>query len=294
MPDEHHVAYPAGFIDHRRGAGDSLLLALLRHRAPSRPTHPTKQPVRHLTARGTSSDPTPVCPMTQPRRATPSGGRAMCRGRSRGYRESVMAKIFSVVSRAGFARAFEPIARVLLRAGVSANAVTVAGGAVIVAASGGLVARGRLVPAMIIITLVALTDMLDGAIARASGQTNRFGALLDSTMDRISDGAVFGALAYWLATVGDRWSLAAALVCLVTGQVISYVRARAEGLGFTANVGIAERAERLIIVGLGALAYGLGFHAVLDVALWVLAVLSVITIGQRIVHVWRQAREAGQ
>ncbi len=205
-----------------------------------------------------------------------------------------MAKIFSVVSRAGFARAFEPIARVLLRAGVSANAVTVVGSAVIVAAAVGLATRGWLITATIVITLVALTDMLDGAIARASGGTSRFGALLDSTMDRISDGAVFGALAYWLATVGDRWSLAAALVCLVTGQVISYVRARAEGLGFTANVGIAERAERLIIVGLGALAYGLGFHAVLDVALWVLAVLSVITIGQRIVHVWRQAREAGQ
>ncbi len=203
-----------------------------------------------------------------------------------------MAKIFSVVSRAGFARAFEPIARVLLRAGVSANAVTVAGGAVIVAASVGLVARGRLVPAMIIITLVALTDMLDGAIARASGQTNRFGALLDSTMDRISDGAVFGSVAYWLATQGDRWSVAAALVCLATGQVISYVKARAEGLGFTANVGTAERAERLVIAGLGALLYSFGLRPALGIALWLLAVLSVITIGQRMMHVWRQAKAA--
>jgi CDP-diacylglycerol---glycerol-3-phosphate 3-phosphatidyltransferase len=204
-----------------------------------------------------------------------------------------MAKIFSVVSRAGFARAFQPLARVLLRAGVSANAVTVGGCAVIVAAAVGLVARGWLITGTIVITLVALTDMLDGAIARASGDSNRFGALLDSTMDRISDGAVFGALAYWLITTGNRGGFVAALICLVTGQVISYVKARAEGLGFTANLGLAERAERLVIAGLGALAAGFGLRAALDVALWLLAVLSIITIGQRMVHVWRQARTAG-
>jgi CDP-diacylglycerol---glycerol-3-phosphate 3-phosphatidyltransferase len=203
-----------------------------------------------------------------------------------------MARIFSVVSRAGLARVFDPLARALVRAGVSPDAVTVIGSAGIVAAAIGLAARGWIISATLVITLVAFTDMLDGAMARISGRTNRFGALLDSTMDRISDGAVFGALAYWQATLGQRWSLVAALICLVTGQVISYVRARAEGLGFAANVGIAERAERLVIVGLGGLGYGFGFHPAMAIALWVLAALSVITIGQRLLHVWRQARAA--
>src|SRR6266542_2456352 len=209
----------------------------------------------------------------------------MCCGRSRGYRESAMAKIFSVVSRAGFARAFEPIARVLLRAGVSANAVTVVGSAVIVAAAVGLATRGWLITATIVITLVALTDMLDGAIARASGGTSRFGALLDSTMDRIADGAVFGALTYWLAITGQRANVAAALICLIAGQIVSYVKARAEGLGLEANVGVAERFERLIIIGLGGVGHGLGIPYALEVALWLLAVLSVITVAQRILHV---------
>jgi CDP-diacylglycerol--glycerol-3-phosphate 3-phosphatidyltransferase len=203
-----------------------------------------------------------------------------------------MARIFSVVSRAGLARVFDPLARSLVRAGIPPDAVTVAGSAGIVAAAVGLAARGWMISAAIVITVLAFTDMLDGAMARATGRTNRFGALLDSTMDRVSDGAVFGALAYWQATSGHRWSLVAALICLVTGQVIPYVRARAEGLGFTANVGIAERAERLVIVGLGGLGYGLGLHPAIAVALWVLAALSAITIGQRLIHVWRQARAA--
>jgi CDP-diacylglycerol--glycerol-3-phosphate 3-phosphatidyltransferase len=109
-------------------------------------------------------------------------------------------------------------------------------------------------------------------------------------MDRIADGAIFGSLAYWLAVSDLHATLAAALICLITGQVVSYVKARAEGLGLEANVGIAERTERLLIIGLGGLAWGLDIPYALDVALWLLAVLSVITIGQRMLHVYRQAR----
>jgi CDP-diacylglycerol--glycerol-3-phosphate 3-phosphatidyltransferase len=201
-----------------------------------------------------------------------------------------MAKIFSVVTKAGVLRAVDPVARALLRAGVSPDAVTVLGTVGVVAAAVGLATRGHLVIAAFVITACALTDMLDGAMARARGTASRFGALLDSTMDRIADGAIFGALAYWLATQNLRATLAAALICLITGQVVSYVKARAEGLGLSANVGIAERTERLLIIGLGGLAWGLHIPYALDVALWLLAVLSVITIGQRMVHVYRQAR----
>jgi len=124
------------------------------------------------------------------------------------------------------------------------------------------------------------------------GGSSRFGAFLDSSMDRLADGAVFGAVAYWLATQNDHWGVAAALICLVGGQLVSYVKARAEGLGMTCNVGIAERTERLIIVGVGGLLTGLGVSWGLPVALWVLAVLSLVTVGQRVAHVYHQARAA--
>jgi Phosphatidylglycerophosphate synthase len=140
----------------------------------------------------------------------------------------------------------------------------------------------------VVVTLSAFTDLIDGAMARQLGRSRKFGAFLDSTMDRIADGAVFGSVAYYFAVQQRHWTLVAALICLVSGQLVSYVRARAEGLGLTAKVGVAERAERLILLGLGGLASGFGLRYGMDAALWLLAALSLITIGQRIVHVYRQ------
>jgi CDP-diacylglycerol--glycerol-3-phosphate 3-phosphatidyltransferase len=202
-----------------------------------------------------------------------------------------MAKIFSVVTKAGLSRILDPVARALLRAGISPDAVTIIGTAGVIAASVGLAARGHLLIATFVITACALTDLVDGAMARARGTSSRFGALLDSTMDRIADGAVFSGLAYWLAVTGQRASLVATLICLVTGQVVSYVKARAEGLGLEANVGIAERFERLVILGLGGIGWGIGIPYALEVALWLLAVLSTVTVVQRIWHVRRLDRQ---
>ncbi len=203
-----------------------------------------------------------------------------------------MAKIFSVVTKAGLSRILDPVARALLHAGVSPDAVTLAGTAGVIAAAVGLATRGYLLVATFVITACALTDLIDGAMARARGTTSRFGALLDSTMDRVADGAVFGALAYWLAVTGQRASLVATLICLVTGQIVSYVKARAEGLGLSADVGIAERFERLVIIGLGGIGHGIGVPYALEAALWLLATLSVVTVGQRIWHVRRLDRSS--
>jgi CDP-diacylglycerol--glycerol-3-phosphate 3-phosphatidyltransferase len=202
-----------------------------------------------------------------------------------------MAKIFSVVTKAGLSRVLDPVARALLRAGISPDAVTIIGTAGVIAASVGLAARGHLLIATFVITACALTDLVDGAMARARGTSSKFGALLDSTMDRVADGAVFSGLAYWLAVTGQRASLVATLICLVTGQVVSYVKARAEGLGLEANVGIAERFERLVIIGLGGIGWGIGIPYALEVALWLLAVLSTITVVQRIWHVRQLDRQ---
>jgi CDP-diacylglycerol--glycerol-3-phosphate 3-phosphatidyltransferase len=202
-----------------------------------------------------------------------------------------MAKIFQVSARAGLARFIEPIARRLLRAGVTPNAVTVTGTVGVLIGALGFGARGHLIVGALIVTVFALTDLLDGTMARLHGGATRFGAFLDSSMDRIADGAVFGAVAYWLGTRGDRSGLAAALICLVAGGLVSYVKARAEGLGMTCNVGIAERTERLLTVGVGGLLTGLGVDWGLPAALWLLAAVSVFTVGQRMTHVYHQARQ---
>ena len=203
-----------------------------------------------------------------------------------------MAKIFSVSVRAGIDRVFDPLARLLLRAHISPDAVTVAGTVGVLVGAIGWATRGQWVIATTIVTLSAFTDLIDGSMARQLGRAGRFGAFLDSTMDRVADGAVFGSIAYYFAVQQRHSALVAALICLVSGQLVSYVRARAEGLGLSAKVGIAERAERLILIGVGGLATGFGWRYGLDVALWLLAVLSLVTIGQRIGHVYRQDRQA--
>ncbi|MDO3704114.1 CDP-alcohol phosphatidyltransferase family protein [Micromonospora sp. C28SCA-DRY-2] len=201
-----------------------------------------------------------------------------------------MAKIFQVSARAGMARVVEPVARGLLRAGVTPNAVTVAGTLGVLVGALGFGARGHLVAGALIVTVFALTDLLDGTMARMSGGSTKFGAFLDSSMDRVADSAVFGAVAYWLATEHQYSGVAAALLCLAAGALVSYVKARAEGLGMTCNVGIAERTERLLIVGVGGLLTGLNLDPALEIALWLLAAVSIFTVGQRMLHVYRQAQ----
>jgi CDP-diacylglycerol---glycerol-3-phosphate 3-phosphatidyltransferase len=202
-----------------------------------------------------------------------------------------MAKIFNSSARAVFSYVVNPTARFLLRVGVTPNAVTVAGTVGVLFGALVFGARGYLVAGALIVTFFALTDALDGTMARMRGPSGKFGALLDSSMDRIADGAVFGAVAYYMAGEDNRYGgLAAALICLVFGQVVSYVKARAQSLGLNADVGIAERLERLIIVGIGGLISGFGADWGLPAALWLLSLLSVITVFQRLIHAARSDR----
>src|SRR5919112_152712 len=187
-----------------------------------------------------------------------------------------MAKIVNTAARAVFSYVVSP------------TAVTVAGTVGVLFGALVFGARGYLVAGALVVTFFALTDALDGTMARMRGGTGKFGALLDSSMDRIADGAVFGAVAYYLAGEGNPYGgLIAALICLVFGQVVSYVKARAQSLGLNADVGIAERLERLLIVGLGGMVSGLGPDWGLPAALWVLAALSVVTVFQRLIHAAR-------
>jgi CDP-diacylglycerol--glycerol-3-phosphate 3-phosphatidyltransferase len=159
-----------------------------------------------------------------------------------------------------------------------------------VAASLGLLARGHFFWGGVLVTVAVLTDALDGTMARLRGPAGSWGAFLDSTLDRIADASIFCALVIWYAGKGDdQLLLGVSLFCLVAGAVTSYAKARAEGLGMTCNVGLAERVERLILVLAGIFLTGIGLDVALPIALWVLAVASAITVGQRLAEVHRQA-----
>ncbi|HEX9539650.1 MAG TPA: CDP-alcohol phosphatidyltransferase family protein [Streptosporangiaceae bacterium] len=186
-------------------------------------------------------------------------------------------------------RVLTPVVEALARTPVTPNAITVTGAVGMAAGALWLFPTGHLFAGTVVCTIFVLSDMLDGALARVKGTTGAWGAFLDSTLDRVADAAVFAGLAVWLARGGHQPVLAGVtLYCLVAGVMVSYARARAEGLGVRADVGVAERTERLIIVLASAGLTGLGVPFVLPVGLWALAVLSTITFGQRVLVV-RQA-----
>ena len=188
-------------------------------------------------------------------------------------------------ARAFFTKVFTPVASLLLRLGISPDVVTVVGTIGVCGAALYFYPRGEVIVAFI------FSDTIDGVMARRSGRSSTWGAFLDSTLDRVQDGAIFGGLVLWYAGDGRSAYMAGlALACLILGFVVSYAKARAEGLGMTANVGVAERAERLVAV-LAATGFVGWFlpEIVLGVVLALLAVASAITIVQRMLEVRRQA-----
>lgn len=198
--------------------------------------------------------------------------------------------MLNIFARASVSRMLDPVGARLLKAGVSPDAITLAGTAATVASALWFFPRGQLFAGTMAVTLFVLFDILDGAVARARGGGTPYGTVLDATCDRVADGALFAGLTWWCFGVGNNRTLAvAALVCLVTAQVISYIKARAEAAGLAADGGMVERAERFIIALVGTGLSGLGVPYAIDVALWLLAVLQVVTVIQRMVAVRRSA-----
>lgn len=188
-------------------------------------------------------------------------------------------------------KVLDPIGVRLARSRLTPDAVTITGTIGSCAAAAGLLATGHFIIGPLVTTVFIFTDLLDGLLARARGGGTVWGAFLDSSMDRIADAFAFGSLTYWYATGGhSKIMVAVGLVVLGSGQVISYVKARAESVGLSANVGLFERAERLIIPGVFFLMQGItGLHWLGAVSLWILAVGSLYTVGQRLTEVHRQA-----
>jgi CDP-diacylglycerol--glycerol-3-phosphate 3-phosphatidyltransferase len=198
--------------------------------------------------------------------------------------------VLNIHARAAVARAATPLGTSLARAGVTPDAITVVGTFGAVASAVIFFTTGWFFTGTMLIWGFVMLDIVDGAVARAGAGGTAFGAVLDSSCDRIADAAVFATIGWYYAMHGQKWMLLAALLCLVLGSLTSYIRARAEAAGLTATVGIAERAERLIIVLVGTGLTGLGVPFVLAVAMWLLVAASTITVIQRFATVRAQSK----
>ncbi|MBV8928352.1 MAG: CDP-alcohol phosphatidyltransferase family protein [Mycobacteriaceae bacterium] len=190
------------------------------------------------------------------------------------------------MTRAAYVKLSTPVAKTALRAGLTPDSVTLIGTGASVIGALTLFPIGQLFAGTLVVSFFVLADMLDGAMARVSGGGTRFGAVLDATCDRISDGAVFAGLLWW-AAFGLHCTplVVATLICLIGSQLISYIKARAEASGLEGGGGLIERPERLIIVLAGACLSDLPLFPLpwaLHAAMWVLAVASLITFAQRL------------
>lgn len=183
--------------------------------------------------------------------------------------------------RASVERGLEPVGKSLKRAGINADVLTVIGLAFAVGTAF-LIASGHLVLAVFGVIATGVPDILDGTVARHSGRAGPRGAFLDSVSDRASDAILFGGVAWFLVGEGDYLPLLA-FAAVALSMLISYERAKAESLGFTAKGGIMERAERMVLLGIG-LAFG-----ILVPVMWIMVVLLGVTAVHRFAKVWRQA-----
>jgi CDP-diacylglycerol---glycerol-3-phosphate 3-phosphatidyltransferase len=190
----------------------------------------------------------------------------------------------------GFRGAVQPLAVALARAGIQANWLTYLGFAlnVVVAV---LVSQGWMAVGGATFLIVNALDFLDGAVARAAGTAGAFGAFLDSVLDRYSEAVVFVGLILWYAREGDSFAMTASALALSGSFMVSYCRARAEGLGLDCEVGLLQRPERIVVLGIGLMLSEV-VHPILLVAVLVaLAILTNFTTAQRIRHVSRLFQE---
>ncbi|PLA37696.1 phosphatidylinositol phosphate synthase [Corynebacterium coyleae] len=197
--------------------------------------------------------------------------------------------MLSVHGRKPAAVVVEPVAKGLLKAGVTPNMITLAGTIATMLAMMVLIPTDHLVWAAVLSTIFAACDMVDGTMARLRGGGTAFGATLDASCDRLTDGALFGSIAMWMVYVADLSAVhvAACLAVLVLSQTISYIKARAEAGGISVVGGLIERPERLILA-LGGLALeGFGVPNAVVVSIWILLAGSLFTVVQRLVFAAR-------
>lgn len=189
--------------------------------------------------------------------------------------------------RAPVTRVVEPTARALTRRKVTPNQVTLVGAIGTCATSLIFFTRGELFVGTIVMLIFIFSDLVDGTMARLSGASSKFGAFLDSTSDRVVDATLIGSITYYFFTIDDSLQIVA-WFALTGGFLVSYVKARAEASGFTCEGGFAERPERTIILLVSTGFAGLGVGYILAAGIWLIAITSFLTVGFRVIQVWRQ------
>lgn len=198
------------------------------------------------------------------------------------------------LARASVSKVTDPIGRGLLKLGLSPDLVTVIGTLGVVGGAVGLLGTGHLFAGTMVVTAFVVLDLVDGAMARARGFGTRYGLVLDASCDRIADGAIFGSIAFYCFHQLQQPVLGVlALVVLVAGQVVSYVKARADSVDLKIGGALAERAERNVIGLVGTGLAGLGVPYALPISLWILAAACLFTMVQRLDQVRRVAKAAG-
>ncbi|CAB4697711.1 MAG: CDP-alcohol phosphatidyltransferase family protein [Actinobacteria bacterium] len=201
-----------------------------------------------------------------------------------------MGKMLQESLRAPVTRLITPICSGLLRIGISANAITAIGALGTIISALVTYTNGHFFVGTLLIIFFVLFDLLDGTIARLSQKgSNSWGALLDSTLDRLTDALILGSITWYLIKIEDP-IVPILLIATVLGFLISYIKARSESLGIPCNGGFAERTERLIIVLATTGLAGLGIPYVLGIGFWILAIASVITVFQRLTIVYRGSK----
>lgn len=197
-------------------------------------------------------------------------------------------------ARAGITKLFTPVAKFFVRLGISPDAITIVGTLGVMFGALAFYPRGELFWGTMVITAFVFSDSIDGIMARQLDRPSKWGAFLDSTLDRFADAAIFGGLVLWGYGVGLEPLVGHfALASLILGSIVPYARARAEGLGMHADVGIAGRADRLVVALVLTGFTGLGLPViVLTVTLGLLAVAAFITVIQRVLTVRKQALES--
>ncbi len=193
----------------------------------------------------------------------------------------------SLLPRSAPGRLTEPIVHFLARLGITPNLLTLAGvlgnlGAAVLAG------RGQFLAAGIVMLAASALDLLDGALARATGRVTRFGSILDATMDRVSEAAVLFGLLIWFSGRGERQEVLLAAAALIGSFLVSYVRARAEIVKLPLREGYLTRAERVLVLGIGLIIDQV------TIALWILAILANLTAAQRLLVAWRRAQTSDQ
>ncbi|GDX17475.1 CDP-alcohol phosphatidyltransferase [Actinomycetes bacterium] len=185
-----------------------------------------------------------------------------------------------------------PFAKIFIKLGFSPDLVTLFGTLGVVASSIIFFSQGEFLVGSILFTMFVGLDAVDGTVARLLNRNSKWGAFFDSVLDRIADGVVLGSLAFYFANAGKETYFVLSLVALLASEIVSYTKARAEGLGLNCDTGLAERPERVIIIVAGTFFTGLGINPALEISIWLLTIVSIITVIQRMNFVLKQTKSS--